>query len=330
MFKRIGTSIIVLLSFLRICYSQDPEFSQYYANKLYLNPAFAGADMCPKVSLNFRDQWPNIPGTFVTYSASYDQHVNSLYGGLGVLVYNDRAGEGSLSTTSASLIYAYRGEISNRFSIKAGFQATYTQKSIDWEKLTWPDMINARYGFVNGTSEPKINTQVRYADFSAGILGYSELFFGGLAVHHLTQPNESFKNNISLLPRKYTAHMGTIIPLTKKRTKHRKKLKAEDPTFSPNILYQRQGQFSQFNYGFYINKYPMVGGLWYRQGPMNSDAFIVLIGFVQSSFKFGYSYDLTVSSLTTATAGAHEISLSMMFPCSPKKKRQRVIMCPSF
>ncbi|PJC62051.1 MAG: hypothetical protein CO022_06595, partial [Flavobacteriales bacterium CG_4_9_14_0_2_um_filter_32_27] len=35
-------------------YGQDPEFTQFYANQLYLNPAFAGSSYCPKLSLNHR------------------------------------------------------------------------------------------------------------------------------------------------------------------------------------------------------------------------------------------------------------------------------------
>ena len=32
-------------------------------------------------NLNYRDQWPGIGRTYVTYSASYDQHIDVLGGG---------------------------------------------------------------------------------------------------------------------------------------------------------------------------------------------------------------------------------------------------------
>ena len=64
-------SIILVVVFAAISLNvkaQDPAFSQFYANPLYLNPAFAGSDICPRASLNFRDQWPGIGKTYVTYN----------------------------------------------------------------------------------------------------------------------------------------------------------------------------------------------------------------------------------------------------------------------
>ena len=57
-------------------FAQDPTFTQFYANPLYLNPAFAGSNKCPRISMNYRNEWPNLSGNYVTYSASYDKYVN--------------------------------------------------------------------------------------------------------------------------------------------------------------------------------------------------------------------------------------------------------------
>jgi hypothetical protein len=45
--------------------------------------------------------------------------------------------------------------------------------------------------------------------------------------------------------------------------------------------------------------------------------------------RFGYSYDITVSDLTPATGGAHEISLGMKF-ASPQRSKFRTVSCPTF
>lgn len=299
-------------------FAQDPVFTQFYANPLYLNPAFAGTARCPRAVLNYRNQWPNISGTFVTYSASYDQHVDALAGGLGILVTNDKAGEGTLTTTNVSGIYSYQLNVTRTFSLKAGFQATFAQKKVDWSKLTFGDMIDARRGFVFQTNEVPGPGAKSNIDISAGILGYSKRYFFGFAAHHLTEPDESLLgSSVSPLPMKLTAHAGALIPLDGR---------GGDTYLSPNLLYQQQQDFRQLNLGVYIMKGPIVGGLWYR----NQDAFIALIGFQQGLFKFGYSYDVTVSKLSNVTAGSHELSFALQFECKPKKKKFRTISCPSF
>jgi type IX secretion system PorP/SprF family membrane protein len=320
MYKRFIPFLLLLTAIIQEVHAQDPQFTQFYANPLYLNPAFAGSVRCPRFVLNYRNQWPAIPGNFVTYSASYDQHFDGIGGGLGVLVTNDVAGEGTLVSTNVSGIYSYHLEVNRNFSIKAGFQATYAQRTLDWSKLTFGDQIDSRFGFVFQTAEQVPQQSKSYVDFSAGLLAYSDKFYFGVAANHLTQPDQSFLVPTSKLPMKLTVHTGAVIPLGRKT-------RFNDPAkISPNILFQQQQDFRQINVGMYFQKNPFIAGLWYR----NKDSFIALIGLQQGVFKFGYSYDITVSRLTNATAGAHEISFAMQLECKPKKKRYRTINCPSF
>lgn len=320
------TTIVILCQTIT-AYGQDPQFSQFYASPIYLNPAFSGSAVCPRMTLNFRDQWPSISGTFVSYAAAYDQHFERLSGGVGVLFMGDRAGQGTINTNSISAIYSYKLDVSRSFSMRAALQATFQQKSLNWDNLTFGDMIDEKYGFVYNTQEQRPGTLTKgYVDFSAGLLGYTENFFGGVAVHHLTQPEEGFIS-ISKLPRKYTAHAGYVIDIKRKSRRSRS---ISDINISPNILYMQQMQFHQLNYGFYYNYYPFVAGMWFRQNFENPDAFIVLFGVQQETFKFGYTYDLTVSKLTNVTGGAHEISFMYQFPCPEKRRRVRAINCPSF
>lgn len=53
--------------------------------------------------------------TYVTYSASYDQHLNALQGGVGLLLMNDVQGGGVINTTTISGMYAYTLPVSRRF-----------------------------------------------------------------------------------------------------------------------------------------------------------------------------------------------------------------------
>ncbi len=318
MIKKLTLSFLIALSFGGGLFAQDPEFTQFYANPLYLNPAFAGTARCPRICLNYRNQWPALNKTYITYSASYDQHIDALAGGVGVLVVSDRAGDATLNTTDASLMYSYQLHVTREFTLKFALQGTYHQKSLDWTKLTFGDMIDRRRGFVWNTNEtPPVNgiQRVSAVDLSAGVLGYSKRYFFGFAAHHVNEPNEGFLTT-SKLPMKITGHAGAMIPLAK----------GNETFISPNILYQRQQDFQQLNLGLYFVKGAIVGGLWYR----NQDAFIVLLGVQEGNIKCGYSYDVTVSKLSNATAGSHEISFQLQFECRPKKKKFRTVSCPSF
>ncbi|UTW64424.1 type IX secretion system membrane protein PorP/SprF [bacterium SCSIO 12741] len=311
-------------------YSQDPIYTQFYANPLYLNPAMAGVERCPRFIMNFRSQWPAVAnglGNYVTYSASYDQHVDALSGGLGGLVTHDREGvNGVFQTTRAALIYSYNLPVNRKLSIRFGLEAAYFQKSIDWSQLTFGDMIDERYGFIYPTNETPVTDNVTGVDFSAGALAYTKNFYGGVAVHHLTEPKETFLLGTETeLPRKLTMHAGFVIPINKRFPK--------EGAISPNILYQQQGQEFSFQpnarqlfLGMYGYKGPIVGGLWYRAG----DAFIVLVGIHTDHVRFGYSYDITTSKLTNKSGGSHEVSLALLFNCKQPRKRFRPISCPKF
>jgi len=320
--------IVLLILFISLgTKAQDAHFSQFYANPLYLNPAFAGSKVCPRLVMNYRNQWPSIPGSYVTYNASFDMHFDGIGGGLGVIVTSDRAGQGVLTTQSVSLIYSVRIKLSRHWAIKAGLEASFFQKHLDWDKLTFGDQIDSRWGFSNSTAEKRPSNgeyNILKPDFSAGFLVYNERFFGGFAASHLVPVDVGFKEE-SILPMKLTAHAGYMIPLVKG-----KRVRPGDPSISPNFVYMQQGPFHMFNYGAYFKKSPMIFGLWYRHFLEGSDAVIIQVGFEYDKFKFGYSYDITVSKLATASGGAHEISFGLDFNCPVKRRRMREISCPAF
>lgn len=316
--NKIITKVIIALVMLFYgeIKAQDPEFTQFYANPLYLNPALAGSNICPRVALNYRNQWPGISGTYVTTSASFDRFVYGIKSGIGILVTNDRAGRGTIQTTQISGIYSYQWRPTRELSINVGFQATYGQKTLDWSKLTFGDQIDERQGFVKFTHETPGASQKSYVDLSAGMVAFSKRYFFGFAAHHLNEPDESLLQGTGAkLPRKYTAHAGAVLPVN-----------GNEVTISPNVLFQAQQDFRQLLLGVYVTKGALTGGLWYR----DRDSFVILAGVQQGIFKIGYSYDVTVSKLTNATAGSHEISMGLNFFCKKPKPKYRPGSCPSF
>jgi len=321
--------LIILIASVFSLKAQDPEFTQFYANPIYLNPAFAGTNGGPRIVLNYRNQWPSLSAPFVTYAASYDQHFDGVGGGLGFQAWYDQAGDGELTTTFFSGIYSYHLNVNEKFTIKAGLQVSGFQRSIDFSKLRFGDQIDPRQGFINPTQEDlpadgRDNTGI-IPDFSAGFFGFTEKFYAGFAVHHITEPEQSFFGNpLSTLPRKYTVHTGMMLPL--------ENLRNPAKYISPNIMFQRQGDFTQVNMGgYYINNF-FVAGLWFRQTAPNSDAIMGLIGIKKDPFKLGYSYDFTVSDARPAATGSHEVSL--IIELDPPNRRQvtkwRKLNCPDF
>ncbi len=317
----------MLFASKKLC-AQDPQFTQFYSNPVYLNPAFAGSNVCPRLVMNYRNQWPSFSANFVTTAVSYDQKADLLSGGLGFTVMSDNVAN-TLKTNNASLVYSYHQNITRKFSLNFGIQGTFIQKSVDVSKLTFGDMIDPRRGFVYLTNDYILTEPLNILDFSAGILGFSENFFFGVAVHHLTQPEESLvfspnnSSSNSFLPRRYSAHLGLEIPV-KSQTQTMFATKKE--TISPSILFNKQGDAQELNVGVYYRNGNLVGGVWYR----NNDSFIVTFGIQTEALRIGYSYDLTTSNLSVVSGGSHEISLAFRFYCEPKKKVYRTMSCPSF
>ena len=60
------------------------------------------------------------------------------------------------------------------------------------------------------------------------------------------------------------------------------------------------------------------------------DAFILSMRIDAGAFRVGYSYDITISPLTNASGGSHELSLGFNWSCKDKPKKFRTISCPSF
>lgn len=331
--------IICCMLLASLAKGQDVEFSQFYANRLYLNPAFAGSEYVPIVSMSYRNQWPQNNRPFVTYTASYDQFVDLMRGGLGVLILQDNQGQGAIKTTMASGIYSYSLDVNRNLSINIGLKATYIQRKLEWESFVFSDMIDPLYGVIYPTGEIQPNELSKsYWDFSTGfIVNYKSLYFGGV-VDHMSEPNEAFKSNenVAILPRKYTIHAGASIPLGYTRG-----LMKSNYTISPNVLYQKQQDFEQINYGMYFYRNNWVIGGWMRHNlSFDFDAFILLLGFQTDRFRIGYSYDYVISNLVKTNSGAHEISLSYLLgkaksSCSGthflrRKRRIRAIKCPKF
>jgi len=303
-----------------IAAAQDISFSQFYANPLYLNPAFSGSVGMPRVALQYRNQWSGFDNAFTTYSAAFDMPIKKLQGGIGGYVLNDAQADGILNTLQVNLSYSVFIQLSENYKLHGALQAGYNQNSLNTNKLVFADNLDPNYGNHGTSAELATLTDPNYdfVDFSTGVLMYSKRLFYGIAVHHLTEPNQSFYSgteDVAKLERKYTAHFGARLPVYL-YGHNRKKF-----DISPQVIAQLQGNFQQFNYGIFATKRGLTAGAWFRQNfGMRYDAVIFMIGFMKKSWQFNYSYDFTVSGLRPDSGGTSEVSLTFLLNTAAKSK----------
>jgi type IX secretion system PorP/SprF family membrane protein len=319
--KNLTFTFLFILSASQL-FAQDPTFTQFYSNPVYLNPALAGSSGCPRVALNYRNEWPQLTGNYVTYAASYDSYFKNISGGVGLVALHDQQGQGTIQTSMIGASYSNYLKVNRKFRLMFGAQAAYYQKYLDWSQLTFGDMIDPRRGFIYQTGDvPRGDGRRGFFDVSAGIVGFSKNFYFGAAFHHLNRPDESMILGQSRLPVKITGHLGANIKLGQRG-------RYSSTTFlSPNIIYQYQNGFQQLNVGAYLKYESFTIGAWYR----NKDAFILTLGINTDKYRIGYSYDLTVSQLGNGiSGGSHEVSLGINLKCKKPARDFRRISCPSF
>lgn len=298
-------------NFLPELRAQDPEYSQFFANPLTLNPAFAGTSELGRVVVNYRNQWPQRGATYTNYALSYDNFSDRMNTGWGFQISHDRQLNQLIRISAASFHYAYHLSLGDYAFLSGGLQAGMVYKQLDPSSLVFPGMINQLTGVVTGTLPANLEyADLFYPDFAFGVLGQVHDFFGGFSFHHLNQPTESLLtgDQEGKLPLKFTVHLGGRI-----HRLHRELLSREF-TLSPNLIYQQQGPFRQLNTGIYMIEDPLLFGVWYRNNlSVKPDALIFLLGIAMNRFQLGYSFDYTLSRLSAFSYGSHEISLAFYF-----------------
>lgn len=325
--------------------AQDPQFSQFYANPLYLNPALAGGAMAPRLTANYRNQWPALSANFVTSSFGFDTYFPRFNSGVGVYVLLDSQGLGNLKSTEVGAQYSYQLQLNEATFLRLGLQGAFATRTLDYFGLTFGDQYGPGGFNGNPTQEPIVQNggvpQISYADFSTGAMVYSDWYWAGISAHHINRPNQAFSGlETANLPMKVSFQGGLRIPFGG-YTYLGNEIDREK-TISPAILYKKQGKFDQLDAGLYVTYAPLVFGAWYRGLPIkkyaeninNHESLIFLAGFRQDKFSVGYSYDATISTLGLGSGGAHEISLSYVFePLEGKKRsksRKKELSCPKF
>src|ERR1044071_7448208 len=225
--KKLVSTLTICVSLITVLRAQDPNFSQFFASPMTLNPALTGKfDGVFRFAANYRNQWPSINNAYTTMTASLDAGIlkNRIpeydQFGVGVMAYSDKAGDGVLNSTYYAVSVAYHKALDENgyHQLGAGFQGTYMNRRLNTGKLLFQDQLTPS-GFTGVTRESFSSQQVnlQYFDLNAGVIyngstnGYNN-FYIGASMYHINRPKETFqKGNFVLNPR-VTIQAGGKIP----------------------------------------------------------------------------------------------------------------------
>jgi type IX secretion system PorP/SprF family membrane protein len=333
--------IILLTVFFSAVKAQDPNFSQFFASPLTLNPAFTGKfDGIFRVAGNYRNQWPSINNAFVTKTGSADFHLLKNFipdidrWGVGFLAMNDQNGNGALTTNQFSFSTAYhKGLDENGYhQIGVGFQGSYTNKRLDVSVLDFEDELTA-LGFTGVTSEifPQNGLNVKYVDINAGILyngstnGYNS-FYAGASMYHLNRPKETFQGGQFYLNSRTTLMAGGKLPTNQFNAFH----------FSANYSFQANATNLMFGGAYAMNlsyseenPVNVYLGSWARFNNV-ADAIIPYVGLEFGDLHLGATYDVNISSLQPASNLRGGIEISLIYIKQPVDRSLKKLNCPKF
>lgn len=315
MIIRQTTGLIFLILVFRFTLNgQDYHFSGFMQNMVYVNPAASALPSAGEAGITYRNQWPGIPATFVTYGAALVVPVKPLNSGIGVTILNDVQGSGVISRTAASLIYGYLIELDRNWKVGAGLSASWVIKQFDADELVFrSDLLNDlgyRYGNVVFD-----NYSRSYPDFSVGVIARrNDVFSFGISASHLTRPQDTRSTEVdSRLPLKYTAFASLNLG-------NRNNL-----AFEPAVFYSRQNANQEIIWGSMFNlSSKLLLGSWLRQNTNFAfDALIITAGISWEKYNISYSYDVNlkkISFLSTKMA-AHEVTFLYRFEYKDERNR---------
>src|SRR5688572_796011 len=181
------TLLIVMSGVVSLQAQQDPQFTQYMFNNLYLTPAYAGVDGVVQLSAFHRSQWAGYQSSFDDGSApttqmfTFTAPVYKLKSGFGAYISRDQLGPQLNSEIQA--MYAYHLGIKDS-KLSFGIKAGVFSQTIDWDiyRALQPDPLLTNNGK---------QSQIR-PDLGFGIFYRAEKYYGGIGVNHLLKSEFDF------------------------------------------------------------------------------------------------------------------------------------------
>ncbi len=336
--KKLFSTLTFCVALVSVSNAQDPNFSQFFASPITLNPASTGKfDGEFRVAGNYRNQWPSINQAYTTSTVSFDMGImkNKIPDydqfGIGVLGFTDRAADGVLTNNYFGLSMAYHKALDEDgyHQIGAGFQGTYVNKRLNTSSLKFLDQLTP-LGFTNVSNDIYANRSMSlsYFDLNAGFLyngstnGYNN-FYLGASMYHINRPAEHFLGGDFVLSARTTIQGGARIPVGTYNSVH----------FSANHSMQAKAHNTVAGAAFCLNvnndeENPtnVYLGSWYRF----QDAIIPYMGLEFGEWHFGASYDVNTSSLKAASNSRGGVEISLIYIKKYTDPSMKRLNCPKF
>ena len=309
--------------------AQSPQFSQFYANPIYSNPALAGDAGTPRFIANYRNQWASIGTPFQTAAFSFDTYAEDADVGLGVQALHDQRGPALMSDqVSAQISKMIFLDGQKEVRLIGGFQAAWTSNRWNGDNLSYVSQFLGSQDPLSGASLASNRFTVSggaVLEYVPNDEDYSSFWLSG-AWHNI-----GINDNISIEHQRINVQLGSKIPINIPSFfgNHLGSDLDRESSLKLGLQVRKQGVSRQLDAGFNVVVSPLILGVWYRGmsfGNSRRDALIGTAGWAYGNMLFQASYDLPVSSLGFDT-GAFEISIwygmDALFSFTGKGNRDR-------
>ncbi|WP_296702966.1 type IX secretion system membrane protein PorP/SprF [Algoriphagus sp.] len=323
--------VFVLLFQIGKILAQDVQYSQFYANPLYLNPALTGSTGLTRLGVNFRNQWPALDESFIAYSVYADHFIEKYQSGIGISISGAKESYTETQTFEVGILYSYRLRLGESRYLHAGFQGSFIGRDALFDRVILGTQLDIDRGKIIGSPGDGFNgdSRLRDVDLHSGLLYYDRKFWFGVSAFHLLGPEISYlESEGNKLPIKYSLQGGMKFDMAPGDINDYFNNTDQERSLSFAFNYKKQGQFSQLDIGTEFYFEPLVLGVWYRGLPTkyslpNNESIISLLGVrLNSGIEFGYSFDFSISKLGQKySGGAHEVSLRYVFSSKDPTKK---------
>ena len=314
-----------------ISFGQDIHWSQFNDNQLFQNPANSGSFKGDyRFIANRRSQWKSVTEPFTSTNLSVDKKLKK-DAGIGLLFFDDAAGDGKFRTNEFQFNFGYPLKIfkDSNANFRVGLNIGLNHRQINMDLLTFNNQYNGMYYDESIPSNENFLSK-KNTNFTIGLgstfkYSFSNLDFEiGTSLFNLNRPNQSFYEKEVKRDIRSSTFVKTNFLIHK--------------IFSiqPSLNLQIQGVYRSLIIGSNIKynlsnthlKYLAVYfGSWLR----NKDAVIFNLGIDYQNWFLGISYDVNISTLTTASnyRGGSEIAIRYIIQqYKPKKITHRI--CPDY